>query len=57
MIFTSAECRARAEQKLAEAEQDKRRSRKLVAAATAWLYLASKTAEVERWGTATSQGE
>jgi len=51
MGFTSAECRARAKQKLAQAKIDKRRRRKLVAAAEAWLVLASKTAELERWPT------
>jgi hypothetical protein len=47
MMFTSAECRARAKQKLAQAELDKRRSAKLVAAAEAWLLLANGTAELE----------
>ena len=50
-MFSSAECRARAEQKLAQAELDKRRRRKLLAAAQAWLSLASGTAELERWST------
>jgi hypothetical protein len=48
MIFSSAECRARAGQKLAQAELDKPGSRKLITAAEAWLYLARRTAEVER---------
>ena len=45
---SSAECRTRAAQKLLEAEQDTRRSRKLIGAAKAWLLLASGTAQIER---------
>jgi hypothetical protein len=48
MIFSSAECRAKAEQKLAEAELDKRRSHQLIGAAHAWLLLANGTAQLER---------
>ena len=40
-MFTSAECRAHAEQKLAQAEHDQRHRRRLITAAEAWLNLAS----------------
>jgi hypothetical protein len=40
-MFTSAECRAYAEQKLAQAEHDERHRRRLITAAEAWLNLAS----------------
>jgi hypothetical protein len=46
-MFTSAECRALAEQKLAQAERDDRHRRRLIAAAEGWLLLASKLREVE----------
>jgi hypothetical protein len=41
-MFTSAECRARAEQKLAEAERDPRHKARLRTAAKAWLILANQ---------------
>ena len=40
-MFTSAECRAHAEQKIAQAEHDPRHRRRLITAAEAWLNLAS----------------
>jgi hypothetical protein len=40
-MLTSAECRAQAEAKLAQAEQDGRHRRRLITAAEAWLHLAS----------------
>jgi hypothetical protein len=41
-MFTSAECRAQAEQKLAVADHDNRNRKRLIAAAEAWLFLASQ---------------
>jgi hypothetical protein len=41
-MFTSAQCRTIAKQKLAQAEHDKRHRRRLIAAAEAWLLLASR---------------
>ena len=42
LVFTSAECRAQAEQKLAQAQRDDRNRKRLIAAAEAWLFLASQ---------------
>ena len=47
-MLTSAECRAQAELKLAEADQDGRHRRRLITAAEAWLFLASQLRRVER---------
>jgi hypothetical protein len=41
-MFTSAECRAQAEQKLVLADHDGRNRKRLIAAAEAWLFLASQ---------------
>jgi hypothetical protein len=41
VMFTSAECRAHAEQKLEQAEHDQQHRRRLITAAEAWLNLAS----------------
>jgi hypothetical protein len=41
-MFTSAECRAQAEQKLAQAEHDNRNHKRLIVAAEAWLFLAGQ---------------
>jgi hypothetical protein len=41
-MFTSAECRAQAEQKLAQAELDDRNRKRLIVAAEAWLFLAGQ---------------
>jgi len=46
-MLTSAECRAQAEQKLAQAECDDRHRRRLITAAEAWLILASQMRRVE----------
>jgi hypothetical protein len=46
-MFTSAECRAHAEQKLAEADRDGRHRKRLIAAAEAWLLLASQLRRIE----------
>jgi hypothetical protein len=46
-MYSSAECRARAEQKLAQAECDPRRRRSLIEAGQAWLILASQTRRLE----------
>ena len=41
-MFTVDECRAKAAEKLAQAEREPRHRRKLQNAAQAWLFLASK---------------
>jgi hypothetical protein len=41
-MFTSSECCAIAEKKLAQAESDDRNRRRLVNAAKSWLFLASR---------------
>jgi hypothetical protein len=41
MDFTSAQCRGRAQEKLAQAERDPQHSKRLTDAAQAWLLLAS----------------
>jgi hypothetical protein len=46
-MFTSAECRTRAELKLAQAEADPRHRGRLINAAQAWLLLASQLRRVE----------
>jgi hypothetical protein len=46
-MFTSAECRARAEEKLAQAKRDNRHRLRLLNAAQAWLLLASQTRQLE----------
>ena len=46
-MFTSAECRAKAEEKLAQAERDHRHSRRLIDAAEAWLFLAGQIRRLE----------
>jgi hypothetical protein len=47
-MFTSAECRAMAAQKLAEAERlDARHAKRLIAAAEGWLLLALALSQVE----------
>lgn len=47
MALSSIECRARAEEKIAEAERHPRHHRRLICAAEAWLYLASQTKRLE----------
>jgi hypothetical protein len=46
-MLTSAECRARAEQKIAEAELQPRHQRKLRTAAEGWLVLADLMERLE----------
>jgi hypothetical protein len=46
-MFTSAECRARAEQKLKLAECDIRHRKRLTRAAQAWLTLADREERFE----------
>jgi hypothetical protein len=46
-MFTAAECRAKALEKIMQAKQDKRHCRKLTSAAEAWLFLAVKLDELE----------
>ena len=42
IMFTQAECKAKAAEKLAQAERDPSHRRKFESAAKAWLILASK---------------
>lgn len=44
-MFTYAQCRAIAEQKLAQAEHDPENRRRLITAANGWLLLASRLTE------------
>ena len=46
-MFTSAECRMRAEQKLAQADHDNRNRKRLITAAEGWLFLASQLRRLE----------
>jgi hypothetical protein len=46
-MLTSAECRAQADQKLAQAEHDERHRKRLITAAEAWLFLASQLRRAE----------
>ena len=47
-MYTSAECRAHAEEKLAQAEHaDGHNRSRLIIAAEAWLFLASKLKRIE----------
>ena len=47
-MFTIAECRAQAEQKLAQADHDDRNRKRLIAAAEAWLLLAGQLRRNEK---------
>jgi hypothetical protein len=47
-MLTSAECRAQAEQKLAQAQRDDRNRKRLILAAEAWLFLAGQLRRAER---------
>jgi hypothetical protein len=47
-MYTSGECRAQAEEKLAQAQHDDRNCKRLIAAAEAWLFLASQLRRTER---------
>jgi len=46
-MYTSAECQARAEEKLAQPASDVRHRQRLNAAAQAWILLARRMNEVE----------
>ena len=46
-MFSSAECRVRAEQKLKQAELDTSHRRRLIRAAQAWLILAEREEQLE----------
>jgi hypothetical protein len=46
-MFTSAECRAFAEQKIAEADRNERHRIRFINAAQAWLILASQLRRIE----------
>ena len=46
-MLSSAECRAYAEEKLAQAERDDRHRKRLITAAEAWLILASQMRRLE----------
>jgi hypothetical protein len=46
-MYTSAECQAHAEEKLAQAASDARHRQRLNAAAQAWILLARRIKEVE----------
>jgi hypothetical protein len=46
-MLTSAECRAQADQKLAQAGHDERHRKRLITAAEAWLFLASQLRRAE----------
>jgi hypothetical protein len=46
-MFTSAQCRVRAERKLAQAEHDDRHRKRLITAAEGWLFLADQMRRLE----------
>ena len=46
-MLTSAGCRKKAKEKLAEADRDERHSGELIAAAQAWLLLAKGISQLE----------
>ena len=50
MIYTAAECRVRANQKLDQAESDDRYAERHIAAAQTWLMLARALTKMEAWG-------
>jgi hypothetical protein len=47
-MFTAAECRAKALEKIMQAKQDNRHRRKLISAAEAWLFLAKRLDQLDR---------
>lgn len=47
-MFTSAECRAHAEEKLAQAEREPQNRRRLKTAAEGWLFLAGQMTQLEK---------
>ena len=52
LMFTAAECRAKALEKIMQAKQDKRHRRKLISAAEAWLFLADRLDQLDRFDAA-----
>jgi hypothetical protein len=54
-MFTSAECRAHAAEKLAAAEGNPQHRKRLLTAAEAWLHLADKIGLAERLLTTTGE--
>ena len=48
LMYTSGECRAQVEQKLAQAQRNDRKRKRLIVAAEAWLFLASQLRRTER---------
>ena len=46
-MYTSAECRAQAEEKLAQAEHDNQHRNRLITTAEGWLFLASQLRRIE----------
>jgi hypothetical protein len=46
-MLTSAECRAQAEEKLAQAEHENQHRNRLITAAEAWLFLAGQLRRIE----------
>jgi hypothetical protein len=48
LMFTAAECRAKALEKITQAKHDKRNRRKLTSAAEAWLFLAEALDRLDR---------
>ena len=55
-MFTSAECQAHAEEKLAQAKRDASHRRRLQAAAQGWLLLADRMKEAEMAASSQSFG-
>jgi hypothetical protein len=55
-MFTYAQCRAIAEQKLAQAEHDPENRRRLIAAANGWLLLASRVDRRHNSGATVPEG-
>jgi hypothetical protein len=47
VMFTSAECRAQAELKIAEADRNERHRNRLITAAQGWLLLATSLRRME----------
>jgi hypothetical protein len=47
-MFTAAECRAKALEKIMQAKQDNRHRGKLISAAEAWLFLAKRLDQLDR---------
>jgi hypothetical protein len=46
-MYTSAECRSHAEEKLVQAERDDQNRKRLIADAEGWLFLAGQMRKVE----------